>query len=649
MQDNKKTHNKKKEKQQNIEALVVQIKHHQTLYYNGTSEISDDEFDVLWDKLRNLDPSNAVLKEVGKDSNDFFPKKQHIMPMGSLSKAADSHQFTAWLQKHPSVQYIVEYKLDGASLELQYTKGKLSAAVSRGDGRVGDDILINARNMKGVPRTLIYEMTCAIRCEVIMTHQIFKEHFSSTENAKANCRNAANGIMKKKNGVYTELLDCICYDIWFSDEEQKQWETVTEYSLLNEKDKLELLKKLGFTVVPYWLCNDEKAINTLRTSTIQTREEIGYDIDGLVVKMYEYNKIDMNTLLPDRQLAYKFPLEQQITKLEGVEWSESGHLYTPIAVLEPVLLAGTKVKRASLVHPNHIKELGLKIGSEVMVVKRGEIIPKIEKVVSNAAGLMDISLPTICAVCGSTIQSDGTTVFCPNIQCRKRLLFRIKRWIHINDIPYWGDALVDTLVLKRELVNKIGDLYRLSVDTLMDLERIAKPLAEKLYNAMHSKKSIPLVRVIASLGIDGIALLSSESIIRTGMFLTIDNLLHATVEQLASIKNIGTILAKNIVETLQYLKEEIIDITKVIDIESLKLVKTAISTMSFCFTGYFSVPRKQLQDLVKQSGGIVKNSVSEDLYYLVSNSRDSTSLKIKDAQKKGVAIISEEDFMKLLS
>ncbi len=638
-----------KEKQQTIETLVVQIKKHQEMYYNGIPEISDSDFDALWDRLRSLDPSNTILKQVGKDSSKFFPKKQHIMPMGSLSKAADSYQFKAWVAKHPSSHYVVEYKLDGASLELQYEKGTLSAAVSRGDGKIGDDILMNARNMQGVLRSLAYDMTCAIRCEVIMTHQVFKKHFSSSENTKANCRNAANGIMKKKNGVYVELLQCMCYDIWFSDEEQKQWEAVTQYSLSNEKDKLELLKALGFIVVPYWVYEDEASIDSLRNSTIQTRESIGYDIDGLVIKMCEYSKIDMSSLLPDRQLAYKFPLEQQVTKLRGVEWSASGHLYTPIALLDPVPLAGTIVKRANLVHPDHIKELGLKIGSEVMVAKRGEIIPKVEKVVHNAEGLMDITLPTICEVCGATIQSDGTTVFCPNVQCRKRLLFRIKRWIQIHEIPYWGDTLVHTLVLKQSLVHKIGDLYRLSVDALMKLDRVAKPLAEKLYNAMHSKKSVSLAHFIASLGIDGIALLSSESIVRTGIFHSIDDMFSATVEQLESIENIGAVLAKNIIEAMQYLKEEIIDVAQIVNIETPTVVKTAISNMSFCFTGTLSAPRKQLQDLVKKQGGIVKNTVSEDLSYLVTNSETSTSSKMKDAKEKGVAIISEEEFLALLS
>lgn len=638
---------KRKERKERIDALVQEIQLHQEKYYNGSPSISDADFDALWDRLRSLDPKNEVLKKIGKDSSMFFPKTPHIMPMGSLPKAADQQQFAQWVQKHESTEYVVEYKLDGASLELQYAGGKLRAAVTRGDGKTGDNILINARKMKGVPVDLPYAMTCAIRGEVIMTHKVFLEHFSSEKNAKANCRNAANGLMRKKNGKGVEHLKVICYDIWFDDEQQR-WEQELGLNLDVEKVKLQLLRDLKLIAVQHWLCSSEAEINKLRDSTIETRKTVAYDIDGLVVKMSEFKKEDMLTLLPDRQIAYKFPLEQQMTRLLDVEWSESGHLYTPIAVLEPVSIAGTQVKRANLVHPDHIKELGLKIGSEVMVVKRGEIIPKVEKVIFTPSGSTDIkNLPEHCTVCGSAIQNDGSAVYCPNIECRKRLLFRVQRWIAINDIAFWGPALLNKLVLEKKWVSKLGDLYRLEVSDLVKLDLIAKPLAQKLYDSLHKRKRVSLANFIASLGIDGIALLSSESLIRT-KFTSIQLLQEATEQELSAIENIGPILAKNIVSTLRFLHAEIEDLLTIIEIEESDREKTAMSGLSFCFTGALSVPRKELQELARKNGGIVKNSVSEDLRYLVCNDKSSSSSKMQEAKKKGIAVLSEEEFSALL-
>ncbi len=631
-----------------IQNLTKIIQEHQDRYHNKEASISDEEFDASWDRLRALDPGNKIFKQIGKDGSSFFTKKKHVMPMGSLEKASDTKQFALWVQEHPSEFYVVEYKLDGASLELQYEDGKLVAAVTRGDGRIGDDILMNARKMKGVKRTLLDKLHCSIRGEVIMTHAVFSEHFSKEENAKANCRNAANGLMKRKDGVDVELLEFLCYDIWFDEDKQKYWEQKLGRDLSLEEEKMRTLKELGFLPAPHWKCNSEAEINELRESTIKKRESIAYDIDGLVIKLPSSNRMDMGSLLPDRQIAYKFPLQQVQTKLLDVLWSESGHNYTPIAILDPVSIAGTTVKRANIVNPNHIKELGLKLGSEVIVAKRGEIIPKVERVVFNAEGLADITFPKICRVCKSIVQNDGNSVFCPNLHCKKRLLFRVSRWISIHEIPNWGEALLNTLVLEKGMVQKLGDLYRLGVEDLMSLDRVAKPLAEKLHGALHQEKKTSLTRFLASLGIDGIALTSSETLIRIGTFNSIQDLFAAKVEDLSSVGSIGPILAKNIVETLSFLKEEIEDLLCVVEIEEVKQVQTEMSQKSFCFTGSLSISRKQAQSMVRKAGGMVKSSVVDGLDYLVSN-ESTMSTKMKEAQEKGVKVIDEQEFFRLVT
>lgn len=618
-----------------IATLVKEIVYHQELYYNNQPEISDEEFDALWNRLKILDGNNAIFSEIGKDSSKFFSKTSHVMPMGSLSKVTDESQFHQWISNHPAKYYIIQYKLDGASLELQYKNGILFVAVTRGDGKTGDDILINARNMRGVLNTLSQPMNIAVRGEVIMKHAIYQEYFKD----RANCRNAANGLMKRKNGYQVHLLDVVCYDMWFMEQDNNQY---------SELQKLELLKELGFNVVTYHQFSTEEEINHYRNSIISTRNTIGYDIDGLVIKMPISENDDMASLKPDRQVAYKFPLEYAQTKVLDIHWSESGHLYTPIAILEPVQLAGTTVKRANLVHYNHIQELGINVGAEVLVVKRGEIIPKIERVII-ASPHIEINTPVTCSTCESKIENIGTKIFCPNILCRRRLLFRVERWCELLDIDYWGDTLVYKFVIESNVIHKLGDLYRLDIQQLVLFKRIGKPLAEKLLKSLHSKKTISFEVFLAALSIDGVALLTAEKIVQAGID-NWDTLKKLTEEELLKIDTIGPILANNIRTSVEVLENEVQDLFSVVHVTSSvnKGLLLALTGISFCFTGTFSHSRKELQTLIKQNGGIVKNSVSKDLQYLVSNDINSHSDKSSSAKKYGITIISEEKFVTLM-
>jgi len=221
-----------------IAELQKLIRRYQKSYYDGEGEISDEAFDALWDELKSLNPSDPLLKKIGQDSGNF-EKVRHIMPMGSQEKVANPEQFSAWAQKHDYGEYLVEYKLDGASLELQYKKGNLVRAVTRGDGTIGDDITANAKKMKGVLLTLsgAEDFTGAVRGEVIMTHGVHRAKYGD----KANCRNAANGIMKRKDGTGSEDLEMIAYDAWAAK---------GEAPFRDEEGKIAWLSSCGFTVVP---------------------------------------------------------------------------------------------------------------------------------------------------------------------------------------------------------------------------------------------------------------------------------------------------------------------------------------------------------------------------------------------------------------
>ncbi|MBQ7158365.1 MAG: DNA ligase (NAD(+)) LigA, partial [Treponema sp.] len=318
-----------------ISELATLIKKYQDSYYNGEGEISDAEFDALWDELKSLDPTNPVLQRVGADSGNFA-KREHVMPMGSQEKAANPEQFLAWTKNHAYDEYLVEYKLDGASLELQYVRGELQHAVTRGDGTIGDDITQNAKKMQGVQSALFdangnrVDFTGGIRGEVIMTHTVHKSLYAD----KANCRNAANGLMKRKDGTGSENLVLMTYDALA---------TSGASPFSDEEGKITWLKSMGFKTSPLKICKTPEDVIEYRAEVMETRKTLDYDIDGLVIKERAINLEDAQRARPDRQIAFKFSLEEAVSVLREVEWSESGATYTPVAIFDEVQLNGTTV------------------------------------------------------------------------------------------------------------------------------------------------------------------------------------------------------------------------------------------------------------------------------------------------------------------
>ncbi|MGF7107493.1 NAD-dependent DNA ligase LigA [Treponema pedis] len=640
------------ENKKRIKELEKLIKKHQDLYYNSEPEISDAEFDELWDELKILDPKNKIFTVVPKESADGFPKAEHIVPMGSQEKAANPEAFSAWALKMPFNEFIVQYKLDGASIELQYEKGKFVRAVTRGDGKIGDDITENAHKMKGVVKILSglsspsgeNPFTGGIRGEVIMTRSAHKSFFSD----KANCRNAANGLMKKKNGEGNEHLTVICYDAV----QGTQGKPFSGYApFKTETEKLAWLKDSGFLTVELKLCKSIDEVIKYRAEVMEKRPLLDFDIDGLVVKNDEIDSSDVSRARPEKQIAFKFSLEEAVTVLRGIEWSESGATYTPIALIEPIRLAGTTVKRASLANPNIIEALNLKIGSRVAVTKRGEIIPKIEALIENPSGVKPIEYPDKCSACGSSLVNEGTRLYCPNISCKKLILHRIEKWISVLDIRDFGITLIRRL-FDMERINSIYDLYTLTVEELSAIDRMGKVSAAKVYTALHSKKEISLKQFIAGFDIEGIGEVMVEKLEEAG-FDTPEKLFKANENDFAKVYQFGEVLSNILVTSLKLLKEEM---QTLIDSGNIKIKEplsekdgAVLKGFSFCFTGELnSMKRAEAEIKVKERGGSVKSSVIKGLSYLVTNTPDSGSSKNKKAQELGTAIITEKEFLKML-
>ncbi|MDR1105076.1 MAG: NAD-dependent DNA ligase LigA [Treponema sp.] len=632
-----------------VAALERLIEAYQKSYYGGEAEISDAEFDLLWDELASLAPESPVLKKVGSDAlstEDGFPKARHIIPMGSQDKAANPGDFLAWVKKMNGGEapktFLVQYKLDGASLELQYEKGTLRRAVTRGDGITGDEITANARRMGGVPAKLDLPFSGGVRGEVVMTRKTWKEKYAG----KANCRNAANGIMRRKDGEGCEDLRVIVYDAAASGDD--------EY-FGGEREKIAWLTARGFELTVTREFSDPGKIIAYREEIAGKREKIPVDIDGLVVKDTAVDMADLRRARPEKQIAFKFELETAFSILREVEWSESGATYTPIGVVDPVRLAGTTVQRANLNNPDMIRAMGLRIGSAVSVVKRGEIIPKIEGSAPPGAlaegELKDIAFPSRCGACGTDLVDGGTRLYCPNPLCSKRLHHRLEKWVSVLDIRELGDKLLRQL-FDRKRVTRVADLYTLEAAELAGYERMGELSAVKVVRHIRTPRNLSLAAFVAGFDLEGVGELIMEKAVNAG-FDTLEKLRAASVSELAAVYGLGEITAGVIVQGLKEAAGEMDEVlsTGIIVIappprgESLSL-----RGLSFCFTGELaSMKRQQAEEKVKSLGASAKTSVTKDLSYLVTNDPESGTSKNKKARELGVAVIGEDAFLAILA
>jgi DNA ligase (NAD+) len=643
-----------------IKALQALILKYQASYYNGEAEISDGEFDRLWDELKSLAPGSEVLKKIGSGPDtDGFPKARHLIPMGSQDKASNPQEFLEWAKKTGMESqkntlltknnnwltkiFIVQYKLDGASLELQYEKGVLIRAVTRGDGIIGDDITGNARRMAGVVQKMDAQFTGGVRGEVIMTHDVWEGKYPS----KANCRNAANGLMRRKDGEGCEDLKVIVYDASALDNDQ---------FFKDELQKIDWLKKHGFQTTETKTFTTAQEIIDYRDKVAAKREKLPFDIDGLVVKDIETDMSDLRKARPEKQIAFKFELETAFSILREVIWSESGATYTPIGVVDPVRLAGTTVKRANLNNPDMIRAMGLKIGSNVSVVKRGEIIPKIEglaptDIISADSKLEEIVFPDVCGTCKTALVDAGTRLYCPNSACPKRLLHRLEKWVSVLDIRELGDKLIHQLYEKKRVVH-INDLYTLRTDELAEYDRMGEISAAKVIRHIQTKRELSLAAFIAGFDMEGIAETTMEKVVSAG-FNTLEKLRKASAADIASIYGLGEITAGVIVDGLKECSGEIDAVLKTGIITILpppSEESQPLCGFSFCFTGELkSMKRGEAEEKIKTLGAQSKSSIVKGLSYLVTNDPESGSSKNKKARELGISVIGEEQFLALLS
>ena len=628
-------------KSNRIKELQARVEYHQHLYYNSQPEISDEDFDKLWDELKNLDPNNEVFSKIGTDFDSNLDKVRHLIPMNSQAKVTSPAEFSKWARKRGYSQFIAQFKLDGISVELQYLRGKFQHGVTRGDGLIGDDISNNVRKMRAFVPEVDSDFTGAVRGEIVLTKDVFSEKYPEAKNS----RNMASGITKRKSGKGSEDLTIIVYDAI-----NKNPNPNSIHKFKNEIEKLKWLRSHQFEVIDtYTFKTAEEVVNYRDEVMASIRDQLNFDIDGLVIKSREIDLEDMKRARPTKQIAFKFDPQEVESVLLEVEWSESGAIFTPVAIIEPVIIAGTTVQRASLANPNVIKELGLKIGSKVVVSKRGDIIPKIERVISTPAEAKEISYPSECNTCNTILIDEGTRLYCPNNDCPKRAYHRLNKWIKKLGVKNFGELILKQLFDSGK-VQKIADLYELRVSDLTKLDRVGEKSAQKALDNLFAVKEASLSRFIGGFDLENIGESLIEKIVIAG-YDTLEKVRNATVHDLERVELFGDITSNQFRKEFHALYFDMLKAleTSKIKIRRVKMGSNKLEGLTFCFTGKLeTMTRNDANQLVAENGGIPKNGVVKDLSYLVTNSTEQTSKYVK-AQGQGSKIISEEEFLAMIN
>lgn len=606
----------------NQKELESKIKHYQKAYYDGHEEISDDEFDKLWNELETNYPDSDLLKAVGEDSVSNN-KIKHLMLMGSLSKFNTEEGLRDWVKKESIIFPVqVSNKIDGNSCELQYKDGKLLYAVTRGDAVYGEDITLKALGMPSIPNTIPTNDYLAIRGEIVMNKNVFESKYSSDFK---NPRNLTAGLLKNEDFKDYGDLRFIAYDL----HNEKCPEAT-------EKGKLQTLELFGFEVVECVYCNSIKEILDYReTRSPRDRE---YALDGLVLKQNVVDINDMYEIRPRKQHAFKWIDISETTILRDVEWSMTGDTLTPVAIFDPVELEGTTVKRANLSNPSWIKRLNLHIGDTIRVVKRGQIIPKVEEVVAHNPDSSSIVYPDTCPICGGKLTLHKSRLTCDNPECNGRNAARIAKWFSVNDVKGFGPAFV-----KKLGACNLEDLYGESLrnDTIKEIG----VNAVKAFEDLDKKTSkISLAKFIAGYNIDGIGIEIAQSLVDSGV--TFEKLFSLQTSDLIKIPGWSDKRASDFLEGLKENEESMKELAKIIRIEETSTDSTSsISGLHICVTGSLDgFSRKEIADVIKSKGAFFDSSVTGNTDILITNDTSSGSSKLKKAEKLGVRIMSEKDF-----
>ena len=662
-------------KAREIEKLRDEIRRHEDLYYvENAPEISDREYDELLEKLQQLEAANPELitpdsptQRVGGRPAEGFPEVVHTRPMMSLDNSYNIEELRAFdercqrLAEGRKLEYVAELKIDGLSLSLSYEDGLLVRGVTRGDGRIGEEVTQNARTIRSVPlrlKTKSIDTALEVRGEVFIPRDVFERTNAEREEAGEprfmNPRNAAAGAIRQLDSrlVARRKLDMFVYDLLVNGRKPfpTHWES------------LDWLESAGFRVNPHRKrCETIDEVIDFANEKEALRDDLGYEIDGLVVKVNStalQDEFGATSKAPRWAIAYKYPARQASTQVLDIFVSvgRTGAL-TPVALLEPVFLAGTTVARATLHNEDEIRRLGLKKGDWVMMEKGGDVIPKVLSVITSkrTGKETEFELPKNCPVCGGLIsRPEGEVVArCVAADCQAQLMGRLlhfasRRAMRIEGL---GDVLAEQLVSEK-LVKDVGDLYSLTLEQVAALPRMAKKSAGNLLEQIEASKSRELANLIYALGLRHVG--ERTAGILAHELGSLEKLTNATVEELDAIPEIGLTVAESVRD---WFDDEgnraLCDRLRAAGVKteaerrSGGVVDERFAGKQFVLTGTLSTfTRDEARTLIEARGGRVNSSVSKKTDYVVTG--EAAGSKLEKAESLGVTVIDEDAFKEML-
>ncbi len=640
-------------------------KHNYSYYVLDAPTVDDYQYDALMQELCALEKEYPELitphspsQRVGGFAESSFEKVPHAVQMGSLQdvfSVDELREFDARVRQALSAPptYIVEPKIDGLSVSLEYHDGLFLRGSTRGDGFIGEDITENLRTIKSIPMKLKESVPfIEVRGEVYMPRKSFEKLIKRQEiNGEVpakNPRNAAAGSLRQKDSKITSQreLDVFIFNI----------QQVEGKNLISHKQSLEYMKKLGFKVIDGYeeFTDIEKAIEKI-SAIGESRGKLAYDIDGAVIKIDDFkdrNVLGATSKVPKWAVAFKYPPEEKETKLKYIEINvgRTGAL-TPVALFDPITLAGTSVSRATLHNQDIITDLDVRLGDSIIVRKAGEIIPEVVRVKEHSEGSEPYFIPMVCPACGAEAvrDDDEAVIRCPNIDCPAQLLRNIVHFASRNamNIEGLGSANVELLV-NHGLVKTVADLYALTLADILTLPGFKEKSAGNLIGAIEKSKNNELDRLLFALGIKGIGQRSASLLCER--FPSMEKLMSASPEDIVAIDNFGDILAENVYNAMREPHRiALIERLRSFGLNMSYTVKETgkkLDGLKFVLTGTLPTMTRD-EALIESNGGKCSGSVSSKTNYVLAG--EEAGSKLTKAQQLGVAVITEEELLSMLT
>ena len=662
----------KQDAKKRIEELRSQAEYHAKRYYDDDNpEISDFEYDMLMLELRNLEKEfpefiskDSLTQKVGGTVKEGFEKVNHVVPLQSLQDVFDFesiYDFDSKMQKKAVendkiLKYVVETKIDGLSVALEYKNGKFVRGATRGNGQIGEDITENLKTIKTIPQELKEPIDIIVRGEVFIGSKEFEElnekRQLEEEPLFANARNAAAGSLRQLDSSIAAQrpLNIYIFNVQKCD----------SIKFNSHHESLLYLEKLGFNVNPVKiLCNNcEEVINAINKIG-EDRNNLSFGIDGAVIKVddLELREITGQTAkVPKWAVAYKYPPEKKETILKDIicQVGRTG-VITPLAILEPVVVAGSTISKTTLHNEDFIKEKDLKIGDHILIQKAGDVIPKVVEVLKQKRTGKEIKfeMPKVCPVCGAeVIREDGEAATrCIGIECPARTLRNIVHFAsrEAMNIEGLGEAIIEQL-LEKDLIKNISDIYYLKLEDIASLKKDGKKFAQNLKDSINKSKENDLDKLICGLGIRNVG--SKLAKVLAKQFKSLDKLMDASIINLNSIDEVGEIIADSIYSFFR--QEQTIDL-----IEKLKQANVNMNYLKensnderfygkvFVLTGSLEkYTRDEASEIIENFGGKTSSSVSKKTDFVLAG--EDAGSKLRKANELGVKVITEQEFEEMI-